>query len=84
MMLHVTYSCIYCVVHFCHMSIYVLFILQKVLAAYVVAKVTAHVTQTVFPSQSYERFMTANSGNWWFLTVPYFQLGKLHFAHSFS
>lgn len=49
MMLHVTYSCIYCVVPFCPMVIYFLFILQKVFAAHAVAKVSAHVIQAVFP-----------------------------------
>ena len=86
MMLHVTYSCIYCVVPFCPMSIYVLFncVLQKVLAAHGATKVSAYVTHAVFPNQSYERFMTANSGNWRFSLSPVFQLFKLWFAHCFN
>uniref|UniRef100_N1QUW4 Ribose-phosphate pyrophosphokinase 4 n=1 Tax=Aegilops tauschii TaxID=37682 RepID=N1QUW4_AEGTA len=34
---------------------------QKVLAAHGATKVSAYVTHAVFPNQSYERFMTANS-----------------------
>lgn len=37
---------------------------QKVLASHGAAKVSAYVTHAVFPKQSYERFMTSNSGNW--------------------
>lgn len=49
-------------------------VLQKVLAAHGAAKVSAYVTHAVFPKQSYERFMPTNSGNWWFLLVPYFSV----------
>jgi hypothetical protein len=38
-------------------------VLQKVLAAHGASKVSAYVTHAVFPKQSYERFLTSNSGN---------------------
>ena len=45
---------------------------QKVLASHGAAKVSAYVTHAVFPKQSYERFMTSNSGNWQFMQISNF------------
>jgi len=51
---------------------------QKVLASHGAAKVSAYVTHAVFPKQSYERFMTSNSGNWQFMQISNFYF----FSHS--
>ena len=50
---------------------------QKVLASHGAAKVSAYVTHAVFPKQSYERFMTSNSGNWQFMQISNFYFSAI-------
>jgi hypothetical protein len=47
-------------------------VFQKVLAAHGFSKVSAYVTHAVFPKQSYERFLTSNSGNCQFSTSQFY------------